>query len=133
MMMSAHMFDAGPEAIIRGRLMREADLICPVWLDEYELLEFDVNPITLEHRGIFRCGCGDMYLFPEELTLEMIEDADIRDRLRISRMLHIGKSLAEMKARSFTTTKTAAKAETRSLIRYIEDVSAQSIRSLTKR
>jgi hypothetical protein len=66
-------------------------MICPLCLEEYELLAFDVDPDTLEHRGLFKCACEEPAFFPEFMTRDMLLDEEDRERLRLSRLFHLSR------------------------------------------
>jgi hypothetical protein len=105
-------------------------MICPVCLDEYVLLDFDVDHETLEHRGLFKCGCDESVLFPEYLTRTMIADEDSQDRLRLSRLFHLSQSVGQLKAAVPTFSPFMLRLKTQHLHRYLQDVSEQSLRQL---
>ncbi|HUT52036.1 MAG TPA: hypothetical protein VM658_01460 [bacterium] len=104
-------------------------MICPDCLEAYEFVEFNVNPETLEHRGVFKCSCCDSLIFPEALTREMLWEDDIEDRLRISRLFHMRRALGKDVKPPMVKIGTI-KLETRHLERYIRHFSEQSLRHL---
>ncbi len=108
----------------------EAEMICPDCLEEYEFYAFEVDPETLEHRALFECECEDLHLFPEYLARRMITDEDVKAQLRTSRMLYLGLSVSENRSLRAPMEVKMASVNNRSLMRYIEDFSQQSIRNL---
>jgi hypothetical protein len=105
-------------------------MICPVCLNEYTLLDFDVEPDTLEHRGLFSCECSDPILFPETVTREMMTDEDLRERLRLSRLLYLRHSLDLHQPSLQPSAPRSLRLNTNHLQRYLEDVSQISLRQL---
>jgi hypothetical protein len=103
-------------------------MICPDCLEAYEFVEFSVNPETLEHRGVFKCGCRDQLIFPEAMTREMLTE-DTEERLRMSRLLHLRRALSAG-AKPAAIKMGTIKLETRHLERYIKHFSEQSLRHL---
>ena len=104
-------------------------MICPECLEAYEFVDFNVNPENLEHRGVFKCLCAETLVFPETMTREMLSEEDFEERLKISRLLHLRQALAQDEKLPLCQPG-AIQVETRSLMRYIEHFSEQSLRNL---
>lgn len=104
-------------------------MICPDCLEDYRFIRFDVDPETLEHRGEFSCACMDSILFPEFITREMIEDEDLQEQLRISRLHHLACSL-KAPAKTVTSRPGVLAVGTRHLERYLETFSEHTLRTL---
>ena len=105
-------------------------MICPDCLEEYVFYGFEVDRETLEHRVLFECQCDEMHLFPELLARRMITDEDVKEQLRISRMLYLGLAVSENRSLRAPLEVKMASVNNRSLMRYIEDFSQQSLRNL---
>ena len=104
-------------------------MICPDCLEDYTFIRFDVDPETLEHRGEFSCACMNSIYFPESITREMIDDEDLQDQLRISRLHHLSCSL-QGGGRPAPRRPGILAVGTRHLQRYLETVSEQTLRQL---
>lgn len=105
-------------------------MICPDCLEEYTFIRFDVDPETLEHRGEFSCACLDSILFPEFITREMVEDEDLQERLRLSRLHHLSCSVEGNRRRPVLPRPGALAVNTRHLERYLKTFSEQTLRML---
>ncbi len=105
-------------------------MICNKCLEEYSFVKFDVDPVTLEHRGIFSCGCEEEYVFPERMTREMIYDDDLREQLMISRKLHLQQSRKEDSSSFRRVEPVSLWLNNHHLERYIQHFSEQSARIL---
>ena len=68
-------------------------MICPDCLEEYKFLRFDVDVQSLEHRGVFTCGCETELIFPEFITMEILDDRDLEDQVKYGRMYHLSRAL----------------------------------------
>ena len=104
-------------------------MICPDCLEDYTFIRFDVDPETLEHRGQFSCACMDSIIFPEFITREMIDDEDLQDQLRRSRLHHLACSL-HGEGRPLPRRPGIIPVGTRHLERYLETFSEQTLRQL---
>ncbi|MFO8058659.1 MAG: hypothetical protein R6V10_15340, partial [bacterium] len=49
--------------------------VCPDCLEDFQFVRFEVDPVTLEHRGIFSCACA------YNLTRENIERGKFKECL----------------------------------------------------
>jgi len=105
-------------------------MICPDCLEDYEFIDFDIDSETMEHQGVFRCACYESNIFSEATTREMISDEDLKERLRISRLLYIRKSLTEKKKLTTSGPARAISLKMKHLQLYIQHFSEQSIRQL---
>lgn len=103
-------------------------MICPNCLEPYEFVEFDVDPDTLEHRGVFCCECFERLLFPESLTREMLSDDDLVEQLRISRLFQLRMSLNEFKKHESHALDSPTELKNMHLQRYIEHLSDPTLR-----
>jgi hypothetical protein len=102
--------------------------VCPDCLEDFEFVRFEIDPETLEHRGIFRCHCEDETIFPEELALEILDDEDLRYQMRISRMLCVKNALIRHQRRQTRVITPAVELHTRRLQTYLQDFSEKSAR-----
>ncbi len=103
-------------------------MICPYCLEEYEFMGFEVDPRSLEHRGIFKCECKGEIVFPESLTLEMMEDNDLLERLHISRRFHMGLRLAGKRQERSVPKSEMISVHTRNLEKYLRHFSEKQMR-----
>ena len=104
-------------------------MICPDCLEDYIFIRFDVDPETLEHRGEFACACMDAILFPEFITRDMIDDDDLQDQLRRSRLHHLACTL-QGQSRPAPRRPGVLAVGNRHLERYLETFSEQTLRLL---
>lgn len=105
-------------------------MICPDCLEDYEFVEFDVDQATLEHRGVFKCGCEEPLMFPEFMTRQMIVDEDLKEQLRRSRLFHLQRSVKSEEPSGVKLWKGVIRIHARHLVRYLEDFSEKSVRIL---
>jgi len=107
------------------------ELICPRCLDDYQFVDFDVDPRTLEHRGIFKCSCSQRVLFPERYVRVLVDDEDVLERLRISRLMALERSRQEPRTPSPGEADLEMfSASNKKLMRYLRDFSDRSVRLL---
>lgn len=106
-------------------------MLCPDCLEDYEFVKFDVDNVTLEHRGIFRCRCAQEVTFPEFLSRTIISDKNIVAQLRISRLMHLSRSFKEKDKKTESVLAPGTiRLHTRHLERYLEHISNRSLRLL---
>lgn len=104
-------------------------MICPDCLEEYHFIRFNVDPDTMEHRGEFSCECMDSIVFPEFVVREILDDEDLQDQLRLSRLFHFRRSVAE-EPPAQPARPGVLRVNTRHLERYLQTFSEQSLRQL---
>lgn len=102
--------------------------VCPDCLEDFEFVRFEIDPVTLEHRGIFKCACEDETVFPEGLAREILEDEDLQDQLRTSRMLCVKNALIHHQGRQAREIPVGMEVHTRRLQSYLRDFSQKSAR-----
>ncbi len=98
-------------------------MICPKCLEEYFFKKFEIDPHSLEHRGIFSCDCEGYVVFTErELTEFDLLSADLKSQMHHSRLMSMRITLAEERGqlRGFDS---VLERHACILARYIEEVS----------
>ena len=106
----------------------DSEMICPQCLEDYQFVGFDVDPQTLEHRGIFKCECLEVIVFPEALTRDIIVDEDLKKRIQISRLFHLRASIGQEEQKTAPAV-SGLKLHNQHLTRYLEHISQQTFRS----
>ncbi len=102
--------------------------VCPDCLEDFEFVRFEIDPDTLEHRGIFRCACEDETVFPENLARQILHDEDLECQLRLSRMLCVKNALIRHQDRVAREITPAVELHTRRLQSYLRNFSERSTR-----